>query len=93
MSLKNNYERFFGKMSEKPISDVKVITEQQKQKFSNLSNLCAQKYPHAPLTLKEGYVWMGSKKVEPLEQFLSRSSLQIQEMVRSFSNSNSKRLL
>lgn len=90
--LKENYERFFGKIEPKEIEKVN-LTEQQKQRFTNLSKLCSQKYPHAPLTLKEGWVWIGSKKLEPIEKFNKRSSINIQEMVRSFSVSGKKGLL
>lgn len=93
MNLKENYERFFGKMPEKQKEKKLVLTESQKARFTNLSHSMKLKYPNAPLTLKEGFVWMGSKKVEPIEIFLNRPALQINEMVRSFSMSNKKGLI
>jgi hypothetical protein len=92
MSLKENYERFFGNLSEQQNNNEKVSSN-VKAKFSNVANAMAKKYPNAPLTLKEGYVWMGNKKVEPAKTFMNRSSLSIHEMVRSFSNSQSKKLI
>lgn len=90
MNLKENYERFFGKIEPKREIEKTQLTEQQKQRFTNISKLCAQKYPHAPLTLKEGWVWIGSKKLENIEEFNKRSSINIQELVRSFQLSGKK---
>lgn len=92
MSLKENYERFFGNLSEQKNNNEKVSSN-IKAKFSNVASVMAKKYPNAPLTLKEGYVWMGNKKVEPVTTFVNRNSLSIHEMVRSFSNSQSKKLI
>lgn len=93
MNLKQNYERFFGKIETKEQNSVKPLTESQKKKFVNLSRELARKYPNAPMTIKEGYVWIGSKKIEPASEYLNRPSLQIQEQVRSFSGSGKKGLL
>lgn len=93
MNLKENYERFFGKIPESQKQPKVILSESQKARFTNLSHSMRLKYPNAPLTLKEGYVWMGSKKVEPVETFLNRSSLQINEMVRSFAASGKRGLI
>ena len=93
MNLKENYERFFGKITEKQKQTKVILSESQKARFTNLSQSMMLKYPNAPLTLKEGYVWMGSKKVEQVETFLNRSSLQINEMVRSFAASGKRGLI
>jgi hypothetical protein len=92
MSLKENYERFFGNLSEQKNNNINVDGD-VKSKFANIASAMAKKYPNAPLTLKEGYVWMGNKKVEPAKTFINRNSLSIHEMVRSFSNSQSKKLI
>ena len=101
--LKANFERFFktelkdkqslneSKQSTKP--KVEKLTDEQKTRFSNLSRKLAINYPNAFLTIKEGFVWMGAKKVEPANVFLNRSAAVIQEMVRSFSNSGKPGLL
>lgn len=93
MKLKENYERFFGKIEPIKEETSQPLNESVKAKFSKIATLLAKKYPNAPLTIKEGFVWMGSKKVELAEKFLSRSSSNIHEMVRSFSNSQSRRLI
>ena len=93
MNLKENYERFFGKIPETQKEKKTVLNESQKARFTNLSQSMRLKYPNAPLTLKEGYVWMGTKKLEPVEKFLTRSALQINEMVRSFSASGKRGLI
>ncbi len=93
MNLKENYERFFGKIPENEKQKQTILSESQKAKFTNLCQSMKFKYPNAPLTLKEGYVWMGSKKVEPVETFINRSALQINEMVRSFSASGKRGLI
>lgn len=93
MNLKENYERFFGKIEESKQEKKVVLNEDQKQRFINLSKICAQKYPNAPLTLKEGYVWIGYKKLELYEKFMTRTSLNIQELVRSFSVSGKRGLV
>ena len=87
MDLKKNYERFFKqKLEENKTTQPKVkLTEEQKNRFANLSKNLGQRYPNAPLKIFEGNVWMANKKVEPVDKFLNRSALQIQEMVRSFS--------
>ncbi len=53
----------------------------------------ARKYPNAPITLREGFVYLGYKKLESIEHFLKRSSLNINETVRSFSISGKKGLV
>ncbi len=94
MNLKENFERFFKtKLEDKKEQKHSKLTESQLNRFSNIAKVMAIKYPNAPLTLKEGYVWMGNKKVEPIESFLSKSGPTIQEEVRSFSNSGKKGLL
>jgi hypothetical protein len=93
MNLKENYERFFGKINQEPKQTNKTLTSEQKTRFINLSHQLKLKYPNAPLTLKEGFVWMGNKKVEQADKFLNRSAMQIQEMVRSFSNSGKRGLI
>jgi hypothetical protein len=94
MNLKENYERFFkDKLGNKPQIEKTKLDEKAKQRFSNLSKILSGKYPHAPMTLKEGFVWFGSKKVEKIETFLNKTSLQIQEEVRVFANSGKKGLL
>ena len=94
MNLKENFERFFKtKLEDKKEQKHSKLTESQLNRFSNIAKVMAIKYPNAPLTLKEGYVWMGSKKVEPIETFLNRSSLQINEMVRSFAASGKRGLI
>jgi hypothetical protein len=93
MNLKENYERFFGKMDEPEQKKNPIISEDVRGRFAYVATIMAKKYPNAPLTIKEGYVWMGGKKVEPAAEFVSRPSQTIHEMVRSFSNSQSKRLL
>lgn len=94
MNLKKNYERFFKQnLSEQKQIEKVNLDEKQKQRFANLSKILSGKYPHAPMTLKEGFVYFGSKKVERVETFLTKTSLQIQEAVRVFSNSGKKGLL
>lgn len=94
MNLKENYERFFkSKLNEEPKQEIKSSTIEQKQRFQKLVKICANRYPNAPITLKEGWVWLGGKKYQKFEDFMQKTSLQIQESVRSFSNSQSKRLL
>ena len=85
-NLKENYERFFGKMSEtkEPTKSVK-LTEVQKKKWSDLNHILSKKYPNVPLTIREGYVYAGYKKLEPVNEFLTKSSLAIQEQVRVLS--------
>lgn len=94
MNLKKNYERYFGKIEEstKPNKEV-VLNEGQMQRFSNLSSALGRKYPNAPLTIKNGYVYVGFKKLEEATKFLYRTSLNIQETVRSIANSGKKGLL
>jgi hypothetical protein len=86
MNLKENYERFFGKMSQtsQPTKST-TLTEDQKQKWLTLSNTLGRKYPNVPLTIREGFVYVGNKKFEDVVTFLSKSSLTIQEQVRSLS--------
>ena len=93
MNLKNNYERFFGRIDESKEIEKVNLTEKDKQRFANLSKILSGKYPHAPMTLKEGWVWFGNKKIEKADTFLKKTSLQIQEQVRVFSNSGKKGLL
>lgn len=93
MNLKENYQRFFGKLESKPEIEKTELTEAQKQRFSNLSKILSGKYPNAPMTIREGYVWFGNRKIEEVAKFLKKSSLQIQEQVRVFSNSGKKGLL
>lgn len=92
MNLKENYERFFGKMNSDEDTGF-ALTESQLNRFSNLSRTLGQKYPNAPLTLKEGFVFMGRKKVQPASEFLKKSGMEIQEMVRVFSSSGKTGLL
>lgn len=102
--LKKNFERFFKtelkdkqnlNESTQPNRNGKVerLTDEQKTRFSNISRKLAINYPNAFLTIKEGFIWMGAKKIEPANVFLNRSGVQIQEMVRSFSNSGKTGLL
>lgn len=93
MNLKQNYERFFGKLETKTEIQKVKLTESEKQRFTELSKILSGKYPNAPLTIKEGNVWIGSKKIEPAQEFLKKTSLQIQEQVRAFSNSGKKGLI
>lgn len=93
MNLKENYQRFFGKLESKPEIEKTELTEAQKQRFSNLSKILSGKYPNAPMTIREGYVWFGNRKIKEVAKFLKKSSLQIQEQVRVFSNSGKKGLL
>ena len=88
MLLKEKYERLFRTK----LTENQQVLESN-TRFQNLAKICAQKYPNAPMTLKEGWVWLGGKKYEKFEDFMQKTSLQIQESVRSFSNSQSKRLL
>lgn len=93
MNLKENYERFFGKIEPQSDAGVQPLNESQKTRFQNLSHTLRLKYPNAPITLKNGFVWLGNKKVELVQDFLKRSSLQIHEMVRSFSASGKTGLI
>lgn len=93
MNLKENYERFFGKIEDKKIEKPIQLNEAMKQRFSNLSSALSMKYPNAPLTIKNGHVYVGYKKIEETTKFLSRSALNIQELVRSISNSGKKGLV
>lgn len=94
MNLAENYKRFFKQdLSAKTEPEKAKLDEKAKQRFSNLSKILSGKYPNAPMTLKEGYVFFGSKKIEPVQEFLKKSSLQIQEAVRVFSNSGKKGLI
>lgn len=93
MDLKANYERLFGKIKQVEDKENFVMNEVQRKRFSNLSNILGKKYPNAALTIKEGYVFVGYKKFEDVEKFLSRTSLNIQETVRSISTSGKKGLL
>jgi len=93
MNLKENYERFFGKIETKTEVQKTTLTDSEKQRFTNLSKILSGKYPNAPLTIKEGNVWIGSKRVGPASEFLKKTSLQIQEQVRVFSNSGKKGLI
>ena len=88
MNLKENYERFFKtKLDEKTEPEKANLTSDQKQRFANLSKILSGKFPHAPMTIKEGFVWFGYKKIEKIEDFLKKTNVQIHEQVRSFSNS------
>ena len=87
MNLGENYRRFFKEKLEDKKDENISLNESQMNRFANLSRSLAQKYPRAPLTLKNGFVWMGNKKVERADNCLKRSGLAIQEMVRVFSNS------
>lgn len=94
MNLKENYERFFKqKLEEKKEVKSTKLTESEKVRFENLVKVLSRKYPAAPLSIREGHVFFGFKKIETTEKFFSRKSLQIQEMVRSFANSNKKGLI
>jgi len=93
MDLKKNYERLFGKMKPVVKSEPFVMTEEQKKRFTNISGIIARKYPNAALTIKEGFVYVGYKKFEPIEKFLQRSSLNIQESIRTINLSGKKGLL
>lgn len=93
MTLKENYERFFGKINEPKEVEKTTLNENQRQRFANLSKILSGKYPNAPMTLREGWVYFGSKKIEKVDTFMKKTSLQIQEQVRVFSNSNKKGLL
>ena len=93
MDLKKNYERLFGKIKPLKTESTFVMTADNKKRFNNISMNMARKYPNAPITLKEGFVYLGYKKLEPIEDFLKRSSLNINETIRSFSVSGKKGLL
>lgn len=93
MNLKKNYERFFGTINESTEVERADLTQDQKQRFTNLSKILSGKFPNAPMTIKEGYVWFGNKKIERADLFLKKTSLQIQEQVRVFSNSGKKGLI
>lgn len=92
-NFKANYERFFGKIETKEEFEIQPLTESEKTKFTNLSQILARKYPNAPLTIKDGYVWAGSKKIEEASKFIGKSSLTIQEQIRTISNSGKKGLI
>lgn len=85
MNLKENYERFFGTMPSTKQSKVQSLNEDQKYKWSTLNQILSKKYPNVPLTIREGYVYMAGKKSEPVESFLNKTSLAIQEQVRVLS--------
>lgn len=91
--LSENYKRFFG--TPKPVKTKKKVqlSNEQKNRLNTLSRNLARKYPNAPITVKEDFVYFGYKKIEPVDSFLSRSALNITEMVRSFSLSGKKGLL
>ena len=93
MNLKENYERFFGKMSEHTEPVKQLLDKSTTQRFSNIASQLSMKYPNAPLTIKDGFVYMGFKKIEEANKFINRSNKQIHEMVRSFSNSNKRGLV
>ena len=85
MNFKENYERFFGSMPITKDTKVQPLTEDQKYKWSTLNQILSKKYPNIPLTIREGYVYMAGKKTEPIESFLNKTSLAIQEQVRVLS--------
>jgi len=91
--LSENYKRFFG--TPKPIKEKRAIklSLEQRNRLSNLSRNLAIKYPNAPITIREGDIYFGYKKIEPADVFLNRSALSIAEMVRAFSNSGKKGLV
>tara|TARA_R110000868_G_scaffold320909_4_gene581928 strand:+ start:9332 stop:9613 length:282 start_codon:yes stop_codon:yes gene_type:complete len=93
MDLKKNYERLFGKIKPLKTESNFVMTADNKKKFNTISTNMARKYPNAPITLREGFVYLGYKKLESIENFLKRSSLNINETVRSFSISGKKGLV
>ena len=69
------------------------LTEEQKTRFSNLARVCMNHFPNVPLTIKEGWVWIGRKKYENAESFLSKTSIQIQEKVRQESVNQARPLI
>lgn len=93
MDLKKNYERIFGKIEPLKKESTFVMTPDDKKRFNKISMIMARKYPNAPITLREGFVYLGYKKLEPIEDFLKRSSLNINETVRAFSVSGKKGLV
>lgn len=93
MDLKKNYERLFGKMKPVEKKEDFVLSEVQKTRFNNLSTILGKKYPNAALTIKEGFVYVGYKKFQTVEEFLKRTSLNIQETIRSISVAGKKGLL
>jgi len=93
MDLKENYKRFFGEINQPKAEPITKLTAEQRQRFDNLSRTLALKYPNAPLTLREDWVYVGYKKLEKVQPFLTRSALQIQEQIRSISVSNKTGLL
>jgi len=93
MDLKKNYERMFGKIEPLKTEVAFVMTPDNKKRFNTISVNLARKYPNAPITLREGFVYLGYKKLESIEAFLNRSSLNINETVRSFSVSGKKGLV
>jgi len=93
MDLKKNYERMFGKIKPLEAESTFVMTQDNKKRFNNISVSLARKYPNAPITLREGFVYLGYKKLESIEDFLKRSSLNINETVRAFSVSGKKGLV
>jgi len=92
MNLKENYERFFGKITKNPTEKIKPLSESQKVRFSNITKNLAIKFPNAPLTIQGGYVYAAGIKVELAETFLSKSNIQIQEQIRVISNSKKRGL-
>lgn len=83
MDLKKNYERFFGKLPDTSKPKKNTLNENDRNKFDILSTMLGRKYPTVPLTIKENYVYIGLKKLEPFEDFIKRSSLNIQSLVKS----------
>lgn len=93
MDLKKNYERMFGKIKPLKTESTFSMSIDDRKKFNKISMNMAKKYPNSPITLKEGYVYLGYKKLEPIKDFLNRTSLNINEIVRSFCVSGKKGLL
>lgn len=84
MKLSENYKRFFGSLPTTP-EPIKPLTEDQKTKWGNMNHVLGTKFPNVPLTIHEGKVYAGGKKMGLASEYLDKPFRTIHEEIRVLS--------
>lgn len=92
VNLKENYERFFGKMTTEnklghriSAPNKPILTESEQNRFHSLQKVYQKQYPMNQLRLKEGYVMVNNMIVEKIETFIKKNNNQIIQILKSYS--------
>lgn len=85
MNLKENYERFFGKLvpETKPVENNGKLTKDNVKRWNHVQKLFNNQYPGSTVSVLGEHVYLNGRKVEPSKVFFQRSNAGMIQKLKS----------